>query len=958
MKNYSPACRRRLSKHGFCPGAASCPDHKSILAELVRKYTQMDVFEVEDGMEVRPNCAYIIPPNKDMAFINGTLQLMEPSAPHGQRLPIDFFFKSLAQSLHERAACVILSGTGSDGTEGLSRIKAEGGMVIAQKPESADFDGMPRSAIATGLVDFVLSPKAMLSQLIAYVSHAFVDHPKHSVLQDADLENDINKIFVLLRNHTGHDFSLYKRNTVNRRIERRIAVNQIKTISEYVKFLQQTPSEIDDLLRDLLIGVTNFFRDPKAFAVLEKKVIPKLFKDKTAGSTIRVWTPGCSTGEEAYSIAILLQEQLDILKQNFKILVFATDIDGDAIANARAGRYPAGIAADISPARLSRFFAIEPDQSFYRVHKNIRDMLVFSEQNVIKDPPFSKLDLISCRNMLIYMNGELQKKLIPLFHYALNPGGILFLGASETVSENSNLFSVIDRKSKIYQRQDGPYEIIHRDQVPDLSGIVSVKKRSPRTKDLNSDSGLPLRELIEQAILKQAAPACALVNRDGDILYLHGHTGKFLELPPGKTGVNNILKMAREGLQRELTIALHKAASDATSVSCPAIRVKTNGDFSTVRLTVSPVEKMTKSRSEAQLYLVILNELTPVELEHIQQLALQDLVKNDSGIDVDVDTRITVLKRELETQEEYLRSANEELETTNEELKSSNEEMQSINEELQSTNEELETSKEELQSVNEELSTVNSELQTKVTDLSQVNNDMNNLLAASGIGTVFVDNELNIKRFTPAATRIINLIPGDIGRPIGHIVSNLVDYNRLEADAQSVLDTLVSVSVDLQTKSGKWYTMNIQPYRTMENVIDGVVITFFDITMAKDAQQALLAANEQLRLAVVARDAFDAITVQDLDGRIIAWNPMAEKTYGWSEAEAIGMNICAIIPEELQDEATNKVKELTENKACQPYKTQRLTKDGVNIKVMINPIVLIDNNGKMYAFASLERILS
>ena len=435
------------------------PDHKSILSDLVKRYTRMQVFEVEDGMTVRPNCAYIIPPTRDMAFLDGTLHLLEPAAPRGHRLPIDFFFRSLAQDQHERAICIVLSGTGSDGTLGVRAVKGEGGMVMAQNPESAEYDGMPRSAIATGLVDYVLPPAEMPPQLIAYVAHAFGRTPRppysgRDGLPAPKAGDAMKKVFILLRAQTGHDFSQYKQTTIERRVERRMAVHQIERLHEYVRHLQQTPAEVEALFRDLLIGVTNFFRDPEAFAALEEQVIPRLFADKDAGAAIRVWVPGCSTGEEAYSIAILLQEQMELLKQSFKVQVFATDIDSLAIGQARTGIYPASIAGDISPERLSRFFVQEPDGTVYRVHKSLRDLLVFSEQDVIKDPPFSKLDMISCRNLLIYMGGDLQKKLMPLFHYALNPGGMLFLGTSETVGEFADLFATLDRKSKLYQRKE------------------------------------------------------------------------------------------------------------------------------------------------------------------------------------------------------------------------------------------------------------------------------------------------------------------------------------------------------------------------------------------------------------------------------------------------------------------------------------------------------------------------
>lgn len=824
------------------------PDHKSILTDLIRRYTRMQVFEVEDGMAVKPNCAYIIPPNRDMAFLNGALQLMEPSAPRGQRLPIDFFFRSLAQDQRERAIGIVLSGTGSDGTQGVRAIKGEGGMVMVQNPASTEYDGMPRSAIATGLVDYELPPAEMPAQLIAYVTHAFGKPPLAATAPAPKAENTLKKIFILLRAQTGHDFSQYKLSTIHRRIERRMAVHQIETMDGYVKYLQQAPAEVEALFRDLLIGVTHFFRDPEAFKALEEQVIPRLFADKPAGAVIRVWSPGCSTGEEAYSLAILLAERQEALKRSYKVQVFATDIDSQAIVTARTGLYPASIAADLSPERLARFFAAEPDGSAYRIHKALRDLLVFSEQDVIKDPPFSKLDLISCRNLLIYMGGDLQKKLIPLFHYALNPGGFLFLGTSETVGEFTDLFSALDRKLKLYQRK----EDIHSAQRAALGRFLpprtAIDGALPRAAGKAASlKKPPLRELTEQALLQQVALAGALVNGHGDILYLHGRTGRYLEPAPGEAGTNNILKMARDGLRCDLTTALYKAVAGTEIVRCPGLRVKTNGDLTTVNLTLRPVAPDPAATPAAPLYLVILEEAPPCGPEQAPPAAARRAGAGVDSADTDTDARVAALRQELQTKEEYLQAANEELETTNEELKSSNEEMQSVNEELQSTNEELETSKEELQSVNEELATVNAELQTKVADLSRANNDMNNLLAGTGIATVFVDQQLRVLRFTPAATKIINLILSDVGRPVGHIVSNLAGYDRIVADAQAVLDSLIPTEVEVQTQTGAWYTMRIQPYRTLENVIEGAVITLVDITAMKKAQEALAESESRFR---------------------------------------------------------------------------------------------------------------
>jgi two-component system CheB/CheR fusion protein len=1067
------------------------PDHKSILTDLIRRYTRMQVFEVEDGMAVAPNCAYIIPPNRDMAFLDGRLQLLEPLAPRGRRLPIDFFFRSLARDQHERAICIVLSGTGSDGTLGVRAVKEEGGMVMVQNPASTEYDGMPRSAIATGLVDYEIPPAEMPAQLIAYAAHAFGQPHQPATAPAAKADNAARKVIMLLRTQTGHDFSQYKPNTIHRRIKRRMSVHQIDSMEGYVKYAQRTPTEVDALFCDLLIGVTSFFRDPAAFEALAEQVIPKLLAGKPAGAVVRVWVPGCSTGEEAYSIAILLAESKEALKQSFTVQVFATDIDSRAIATARVGLYPASIAADISPERLARFFSAESDGAAYRIHKDIRDILIFSEQDMIKDPPFSKLDLVSCRNVLIYMGGELQKNLIPLFHYALNPGGFLFLGTSETVGAFDDLFTPLGHKMKLYQRNEDPGSAQRVAIGQFLSPMNAMEVTLPRTGGkMAGTRKLPLRELTEQALLQQVAPAGALVNGQGDILYLHGRTGLYLEPAPGEAGINNILKMAREGLRRDLATAMHKASGIKEIVRCPGLRVKTNGAFTMVNLTIRPVTIGPAATPEVPLYLIILEDVPPFDPEQAEQAALHAGAEAD-GPDAGADLRVAALKQELRAKEEYLQTANEELETSNEELKSSNEEMQSVNEELQSTNEELETSKEELQSVNEELATVNAELQTNVADLSRANNDMNNLLAGTGIATIFVDHQLRILRFTPTATRIINLILSDLGRPVAHIVSNLAGYDSLVTDAQAVLDSLVPKEVEVRTQAGEWYSMRILPYRTLSNVIEGAVITFvdisevkkvqetlretqailkaaldnsqvgitiadapggalryvndagrlmhggdrkdtlhgagidryaaagqlmdldgrplkpdevplaraivfgetcsrefiirraigddhvilanaapirddagkvtagiavfMDITERRQAEEALRKANHVLHLAAVVRDSHDAITLQDMRGRILAWNPAAERMYGWSEAEALGMNIRDRITEPQRGEALAVVERLSRSEILEPYRTQRVAKDGRMVEVVLTATALTNESGDVYAIATTER---
>ncbi|MFZ4513408.1 MAG: chemotaxis protein CheB [Geothrix sp.] len=840
------------------------PDHKSILTELVKRYTRMEVFEVEDGVRVRPNCAYIIPPNRDMAFLNGTLQLMEPAAPRGLRLPIDFFFRSLAMDQRERAICIVLSGTGSDGALGVRAVKGEGGMAMAQTLETTEYDGMPHSAIATGLVDYVLPPAQMAAQLIAYAAHAFARRTSPAIDPSPKAGDALRKICVLLRDHTGHDFSQYKQNTLIRRVERRMAVHMVDRTEDYLRLLRNTQGEAQALFRDLLIGVTNFFRDPEAFALLEHEVIPKLFVGKHAGAPIRVWVCGCATGEEAYSVAILLQEHLESLRHSYKIQVFATDIDPESIEQARTGVFPASIAADLSPERLARFFTQEEEGGPYRIQKVIRDLLVFSEQDVIRDPPFSKLDLITCRNLMIYLNGELQRKLIPLFHYALLPGGSLFLGTSETVGEFGNLFTTLDRKHKIYRRQEDLPGAIR----PTLGGFVPPLSEGaparPVRPDATETTRANLRRLTEATLLSHYAQAGALINGRGEILHIYGRTGRFLEPAAGDAGLN-ILTMAREGLRPALTSALYRVVSRKEPVFHPGLRVKTNGDYTTVNMSLRPVIG-DGPEPRTDLFLVILED-APLPAEAAGAPALEAPQPTTHEV-----RRIAELEQELRTKEEYLQSTLEEMETSTEELKSSNEEMQSVNEELQSTNEELETSKEELQSVNEELATVNAELQNKVSDLSRANNDMNNLLAGTGVATLFVDHQLRIVRFTPSATELINLILGDIGRPVSHIVSNLAGYDKLVEDVQAVLRDLTPREVEVETRTHRWFLMRIRPYRTLDNVIEGAVITFTDITDRRLAQSLL--EERERELSIILNGMFDPFALLDLafdaEGRVSA----------------------------------------------------------------------------------------
>ena len=797
------------------------PDHKSLLLDLVERYTRMHVAWAEDGMEVRPGHAYVMPPNKDMALVGGLLRLAEPEAPRGQRLPIDHFFRSLATDQRERAVCIVLSGTGSDGTLGLRAVKGEGGMAIVQIPETAAYDGMPRAAIATGLVDYLLRPAEMPEQLIGYISRAFgrAPQPAHAAVPATD--DLLPQVLRLLRDRSGHDFTRYKATTLRRRVERRMAVTRVEHMKDYLALLKHDTLEAETLFRELLIGVTSFFRDTAAFAALDE-VLPGLIAAHAPGDPVRVWVPGCSTGEEAYSIAMLLQEQAAAVRRNVPAQIFATDIDAEAIERARAGVYPGSIVADLSSERLERFFI--QDDTTYRVTKAVRDCLVFAKQDVTRDPPFSRVDLISCRNLLIYMDGDLQQRLMPLFHYAINPDGYLLLGSSETVGAAADLFAPVDRKWKLFRRRSlvTPHQPLLSATMPPRSATEdAVRSSAPAQVPLR----VRVRDLAERALLDRHAPACVVINAEGDVLYIHGHTGRYLEPPVGEPS-GSLFKMAREGLRLELSAGVRKALAQGEAVRYERLRVRTEGGVSLVNLIIEPMPG-------------------PDAVKGVLLVLFEDLpAKNEVGSTAaepaaDREQRIADLDRELSAKEEYLRTTIEELETSNEELKSTNEEMQSSNEELQSTNEELETSREELQSVNEELVTVNSELQQKIEELSRVNNDMNNMIAGTGIGTLFVDQQLLIQRFTPAVTEIMNLIPSDIGRPLSDITPRLTGGVDLVGNVTAVLDTLAPVEAQVESGDGRTYQMRVRPYRTLENVIEGAVLTFVDVTEQRQLQTSL-----------------------------------------------------------------------------------------------------------------------
>jgi len=907
------------------------PKHKSIMADILAKYTPMKVLRIENNQEIKCNHVYLNPADKNVIILNRRLYLTEPTQTHGVNLPIDCFFRSLAEDQGEKAICIILSGTATDGTLGLKAVKGEGGMAMVQDPDSARYAGMPSSAIATGLVDFIFPVEKIPTEIVRYVQHPYMERPERIETAQQQFRNYVQKILALIRTSTGHDFSKYKQTTIRRRIERRMAVHQLDNIEKYATYLKRTSAEIEILFKDLLIGVTNFFRDAEAFEVLKTKVIPELIKNKQPEIPLRIWIAGCATGEEPYSIAIILAETMDKLKKQITVQIFASDIDNEALDFARMAVYPDSIAADVSTQRLNRFFV--KDENTYRVKKQIREMVVFANQNLIKDPPFSRLDLVCCRNLLIYMEPVLQKKILPLFHYTLTHNGVLFLGTSESIGEFSHLYSAISSKWKIFKHKeyvadrmvDYPRTPFY-DVLPTPQGLG--ERRTPTVADIHN--------LAERIILDNYAPPCVLINEQYEILHFIGQTDKYLAAPTGKASFN-IVKMAREGLRYKLSTALHNAVKQKKTIFSAGLKIKHNHSFRTVDLVVRP---LTESGFTQGFMLVMFEDKTIPEPVTKKKTAKKDIV----------DPYVVSLENELQSTKEYLQTTNEELETSNEELKSTNEELQSVNEELQSTNEELETSKEELQSTNEELVTLNAELQKKVEELSKANNDISNLLASTHIGTIFLDINLCVKRFTPPITKLFNLIQSDIGRPIGDITSN-ISLNNIAESAGEVLDTLARQEVELQDKKGNWYSMRIMPYRTVENVIDGVVITFIDIGHLKDTKQLN-------RLATVVRDANDAITVQDFNGNILAWNHAAMQMYGWSETEALKMNIRQLVPKNKVTETEKFTKKLKKGEILKSFETQRLCKNGKILDVWLTATILTNKSGTPREIATTERDIS
>ena len=847
------------------------PAHASMLAEILQRISAIPVAEAQDQITVEPDHVYTIPPNREMTIFNGTLQLSVPGQQHGQRMPIDTFLRSLTEETGEKAIAVILSGSGTDGTLGLRAVQGAGGVSFVQDPATAKYDGMPASAIQSGLATYILPAGKMYEEIAGYVKNYLV-RKIPAPLPAPEGKHPFIRILMLLRSKTGHDFSQYKQNTIRRRIERRMGVHNLEDPDAYARYLTENPAEVHLLFKELLINVTSFFRDPEAFEALKTEILPPLFENKPEDSVFRVWVPGCATGEEAYSIAMILRECMDTARHPFRVQIYSTDLDEDAIGVARAGFYPPNISIDVSPERLRRFFT--KDDNGYRIKKEIREMVVFAIQDVVKDPPFTRLDLLSCRNLLIYFEQELQNRLIPTFHYALNPGGVLFLSPSESIGRFTDLFSPVNRKWKFYHsrpflvspRVGGPYAI---PQASGPSGIINPE-RATKQKETG------FIELTRGILLQSYAPPSVIVDAEGNTLFVHGDTGRYLRPAPGQASLN-IIEMAREGLQLELRRAIHAAAKKRSHVTVQGIPVKTNGGIHKINLTVRP---LTDPGTAKELLIVSFTEGGTQEPVHSTKRTQPDRKGHAK--------RVEELEQELQYTKANLQANLVDVQAANEELKSTNEELQSTNEELQSTNEELETSKEELQSVNEEIVTVNAELQAKIEQLTDIQNDMKNLLDSTSIGTIFLDENLIVKRFTRDAARVFRLVASDVGRPLADIKSNIVSGD-IVADAQEVLDTMVPADKEVQIAENIWFFARITLYRTFENVIDGVVITFTDITALKTLEIKVHRSQE------LAENIIDTIleplVILDLGYKVVSASRSFYKTFHATPETTVGQSL-------------------------------------------------------------------
>ena len=794
------------------------PTHKAMLTELLQRATAMPVREATASMLVEPDVVYVIPPNSELTVVGGRLHLAEPAQPRGLRLPIDVLFCSLARDQGERAIGVVLSGMGADGTLGLQAIKSQGGLTLAQEPASAQFDSMPKSSIAAGACDIV-APAAELPRRIVQVTAERPATAPNPVSTDAGSEQSLAAILRLLRERSKHDLTLYKTSTVKRRVDRRMGVHGLDSLARYDHFLRENPQELDLLFKEMLIGVTSFFRDPVVWQELKDKVLPALLARRMLGTGLRAWVVGCSTGEEAYSLAIVFREVADTqpVPDAWTLQIFATDLNADAIDVARRGHFSAKIADDMTPERLSRFF--NPEGDGFQIRKEIRQMVLFAQHDVILDAPFTRLDILSCRNLMIYFNATLQQRLLPLFHYALRPGSVLVLGEAETIGRSSSLFAPLDQKSRLYRRNDGAAAAGSVD-FPVNRGLLPRATAQELTVSQPLTHLANLQSLADQVLLQEFSPPAVLVNEQGDILYISGRTGKYLEPAAGKANWN-IHVMVRPAIRMQLAAALREALQGKKSIELAGLRLEDDAPL-TVDVTVRALQE--PRALEGTVMIVFRDVAAPPAAKGKRRRGAGTV---EPAADV-----------ELARAREEIRALRQEMRASQEELQSANEELQSTNEELQSANEELTTSKEESQSMNEELQTINAELHSKLDDLALAQSDMQNLLNSTDIATLFLDNALNVRRFTEHITRIIHLREGDIGRPLSDLASTLI-YPELSADAKETLRTLAVSEKQIATTDGHWFNVRIMPYRTVANVIQGVVITFVDISAAKELESRL-----------------------------------------------------------------------------------------------------------------------
>ena len=796
------------------------PTQKALLPELLQRCTDMRVYEAEQNMQIRADSVYVIPPNRELRVQDDTLKLEEPAQPRGLRLPINVLFSSLASAQNELAIAVVLSGMGSDGTLGLQAIKATGGLSVVQTPESAQFDAMPKSAIAAGCADIIAPADELPARILAYTRRVPEPSDGATAAPAATLSH-LDPILSLLLQHTRHDFSLYKPTTLNRRIERRMAIHGIAAPKAYIRFLKDNKQELELLFRELLIGVTQFFRDPDTWAYLIETSLPDLLASVPCEHTLRAWVAGCSTGEEAYSLAMALTEALDQTEpgRELHLQIFASDISPDAITVARRGQYPLSIQDTVSEERLARFFTRH--DSYYQINASIRDKVLFARHDVILDPPFTKLDLISCRNLLIYFDLKLQRRILPLFHYSLRPNGLLMLGSSETVGRLHHLFAPLKPKMRLYRSK--PYESVRHSEFllksfPPLSTLFKEQPVPPNPVPPQEATN-NLQSAADQVLLQVYAPAAVVLNADADIVYISGRTGKYLEPAAGKANWN-IHAMAREGLRGPLYTALKQAVAQPEPVELSGVLVKTGSGLQAVDVTI---QSFREPEAMSGMTMVVFRD-APGQVSRRHRKAV-------AGGETDHAAQLQQYEREIDTLRQQAKESREELQASNEEL-------QSTNEELQSANEELTTSKEEMQSMNEELQTINTELQTKLDDLALAQSDMQNVLNSIEIAVLFLDLDLNVRRYTERASAIVSLRKSDIGRPLIELATSL-HYPELQQDAQHTLDTLAVNERQVSTTDDRWFAVRIIPYRRLDNVIDGVVLTLVDITDTKNLESSL-----------------------------------------------------------------------------------------------------------------------